>query len=383
MLRTLPDESVHCVVTSPPYWGLRDYGVDGQMGLEETLEEYIHRMTAVFGEVHRVLRDDGTLWLNMGDSYNSGTVAERRPSTAAGYGKHGYWTNPKIVKRVNCPTLKRKDMCGVPWRLAFALQAAGWYLRQDIIWQKTNPMPESVTDRCTKSHEYLFLLAKSPRYYYDAEAIREEDLGTDHPRRVLDKPEHSGGIMPSHKGLRSAEGRNGHGRNRRSVWTISTQRYDGAHFATFPLKLVEPCILAGTSQRGYCPDCGAPWIRVVDRQFVPQEDVDRAKGKRLNISHDQKSTPARNGWEGTPRGTTQTRTVGWRATCECYDGTSVPRPAVPGVVIDPFAGTGTVLVEAMKLARQFLGIELNPGYAEMARRRLRESMPLFVGRGHG
>ena len=169
----LPDACVDCCVTSPPYWGLRDYGTNGQIGLEPTLEEYLARLTQVFHEVKRVLKPDGTLWLNMGDAYCSGTTSERRPSVKDGYGKHGYWTNPIINKRVDVDGLKTKDLIGQPWRLAFALQADGWYLRSDIIWSKPNPMPESVTDRPTKAHEYVFLMSKNPRYFYDADAVRE------------------------------------------------------------------------------------------------------------------------------------------------------------------------------------------------------------------
>jgi len=211
VLRTLPDESAQMCVTSPPYWGLRDYGVDGQLGLESTPEEYVGRMVAVFAEVRRVLRQDGTLWLNVGDSYAA------------------------------------KDLCGIPWRLAFALQANGWYLRQDIIWHKPNPMPESVTDRCTSAHEYLFLLSRSPRYYYDADSIREaaeygrrEQPANTFARRGTAKS-NSVRVSGSTQGADPDAGR-----NRRSVWTIASQPYPDAHFATFPRTLVEPCIMAGS-----------------------------------------------------------------------------------------------------------------------------------------
>jgi len=213
ILPTLKAGSVQCVVTSPPYWGLRDYGVTGQIGLEPTPEAYVENMVQVFREVKRVLRDDGTVWLNLGDSYNSTSGFSRANKQWARKGRDGGANDKKEIKH---PTLKTKDLIGIPWRVAFALQADGWYLRSDIVWHKPNPMPESVTDRPTKSHEYLFLLTKSVQYYYDAEAVREPAQDSKS------------------------------GRNLRSVWTINPKPYAEAHFATFPEKLVEPCVKAGT-----------------------------------------------------------------------------------------------------------------------------------------
>lgn len=256
VLRTMPDESAHCVVTSPPYWGLRDYGVEGQLGLERTPEEYLDKMVAVFHEARRVLRGDGTAWVNMGDSYAThakGSNGDGTSSTLAGVPGWQERVRRPGMGNKHGPGLKEKDLCGIPWRLALALQADGWYLRSDIIWHKPNPMPESVTDRPTKAHEYVFLLSKSARYFYDAEAIREADSGQDHPRSVLDgQPslEPSGGLMSPHAGLRQTDGRNGSGRNARSVWTIATQPFPEAHFATFPEALAERCIRAG------CPEGG-------------------------------------------------------------------------------------------------------------------------------
>lgn len=212
---------MQCVVTSPPYWGLRDYGVLGQIGLEKTLGEYVAKLVEVFREVWRVLREDGTLWLNLGDSYQGGN-------------------------KFPLPGLKSKDLIGIPWRVALALQADGWYLRSDIIWSKPNAMPESVTDRPTRSHEYIFLLTKSARYYWDQEAVREADGGKDHPRNL---ERTSIPVVPGQSpqmGIRTAAGRNCQGRNIRTVWTIATESYRGAHYATFPSKLVETCILAGS-----------------------------------------------------------------------------------------------------------------------------------------
>lgn len=240
-LAQLADESVHCVVTSPPYWGLRDYGVDGQIGLEATPAEFVARMVDVFREVRRVLRKDGTCWMNLGDSYlnakgEAGGVDPKQPAR-----RHGL--RPQDVSIAG---IKRKDLIGVPWRAAFALQADGWWLRSDIIWSKPNPMPESVTDRPTKAHEYVFLLTKSERYHYDAEAIAEPAI-------------HAGDVKTTNGNAGMAGGYDGHRtrdgfkrgvtvketRNKRTVWTIPSAPFPEAHFATFPPELVEPCIKAG------------------------------------------------------------------------------------------------------------------------------------------
>jgi DNA modification methylase len=248
-LAELPDASVQCCVTSPPYWGLRDYGIDSQLGLEPTPDAYVASMVAVFREVRRVLREDGTLWLNVGDSYASSGGERTYGSSDGGTGR-GPGT-----KRHDVPTsgLKPKDLVGIPWRVAFALQADGWYLRSDIIWNKPNPMPESVTDRPTKSHEYVFLLTKSARYFYDAKAIREEgkDWTTGGPGVGIKETQHYGVGNGGNAGLkgiaaRYKTGEQAAGRNCRSVWTITTQTYPDAHFATFPEALPERCITAGT-----------------------------------------------------------------------------------------------------------------------------------------
>jgi DNA modification methylase len=264
ILKTLPDKSVHCCVTSPPYFGLRDYGVSGQIGLELTHEEYVAELVSVFSEVRRVLRDDGTLWLNLGDSYN-------------GSGKGGIFSNKSAKQATNVganisrPTridsLKPKDLIGIPWRVAFALQADGWYLRRDIIWHKPNPMPESVTDRCTSAHEYIFHFSKSPKYYYDAHAIAEDAIysgltGQDasgYKDAKLFAGKHSDkqrGHGRQHAGFNarwdamSKEEQCSGKRNKRSVWTVATKPFKEAHFATFPPDLIEPCILAGCPKGG-------------------------------------------------------------------------------------------------------------------------------------
>ncbi len=252
-LRTLPDSLARCCVTSPPYWGLRDYGVAGQFGLEPTPDEYVSRMVEVFREVRRVLADDGTLWLNLGDSYTSAIKGSGGPSAKQVSNAGSFHSGTQRL----IPDTKHKDMVGIPWRVAFALQADGWWLRSDIIWAKPNPMPESVTDRPTKAHEYLFLLAKSERYYYDAEAVAEPvaQSTAEDPRigsqRTPDferaKNRFGRGTSASRRMARNAIG-NKCTRNRRTVWTVATQPYAEAHFATFPPKLIEPCILAGSAE---------------------------------------------------------------------------------------------------------------------------------------
>jgi site-specific DNA-methyltransferase (adenine-specific) len=247
-LKTIESDSVNCCVTSFPYWGLRDYGNSGQIGLESTPEAYVARMVEVFREVRRVLRDDGTLWLNLGDSYASNTKGRGGPDTSSTLVGTRAEKNGQRMKAVKVNHgLKTKDLVGIPWRVAFALQSDGWYIRQDIIWHKPNPMPESVKDRCTKSHEYVFLLAKSAKYFYDMDAVKE-------PTKF---PDGSWGKTNKLDCLQYrsfyGEGRRWEGaatRNRRSVWTISTKPYKGSHFAVMPPDLVEPCILAGCPAGG-------------------------------------------------------------------------------------------------------------------------------------
>jgi DNA modification methylase len=253
--RSLPlvDACVDCVVTSPPYWGLRDYGHGDQLGMESTPEAYVAGLVAVFREVRRVLKPEGTLWLNLGDSY-SGLHETGRRDSQQGRVIDGRAVTMKLTAIRQQPRqtgLKPKDLVGIPWRVAFALQADGWYLRSDIIWSKPNPMPESVTDRPTKAHEYLFLLTKSDRYHYDADAIREvgamrERFGNSRAVAKAINPDRNDLDRP----VMDIQER----RNRRSVWTVATMPYSGAHFATMPEKLVEPCILAGCPMGGLVLD---------------------------------------------------------------------------------------------------------------------------------
>lgn len=253
-MAAMDEQSVQTIVTSPPYWGLRDYGNPGQLGQEPTPDAYVESMVQVFHEAKRVLRNDGTLWLNLGDSFfpHNGT---RGNKSAAGDSLRGrnnnYQPAPKL--QTGGLPLKGKDLVGIPWRVAFALQSDGWYLRSDIVWSKPNPMPESVTDRPTRSHEYIFLFAKSERYFYDYEAIKEEGVTG------------SWSAMPAIGGRKQAVGNdnatysgntpsNDGKRNKRSVWTVNTSRYKGAHFATFPPDLIEPCVLAGAPVGGVVLD---------------------------------------------------------------------------------------------------------------------------------
>lgn len=314
-LSELAAGSVRCVVTSPPYWGLRDYGHDGQIGLEQTPDEYVAEMVGVFREVRRVLADDGTLWLNLGDSYAAARGGTHQPAETLAGGRGGYTDDGERVNRsrhdgynpsrnAKAIGLKHKDLVGIPWRVAFALQADGWHLRQDIIWAKPNPMPESVTDRCTKAHEYVFLLTKSPRYYYDHVAVKEPvsevslkraEYGWDSDRPSTKNASMGGtGIHVEKMGTRFV---NPEGRNKRSVWTITTKPFKGAHFAVMPEALVEPCVLAGSA---------------------------------------------------------------------------------PGdTVLDPFSGSGTVGVVALRHGRNYIGTELNPEYAAISERRIAGDQPLL------
>ena len=263
-LKLLDDNSIDCCVTSPPYWGLRDYGVDKQLGLEDTPEEYVENIVKVFSEVKRVLKEDGTLWLNLGDSY-SGSGKGRNPdgtvhvsSLTAKQGTSAGTVTGNVKSGIVPNGLKPKDLVGIPWRVAFALQSDGWYLRQDIIWAKPNPMPESVKDRCTKAHEYIFLLAKSAQYYYDNEAIKETAKNANKTislgEKSFSKRQSKGvGVEPSGNG-KSDNYTVKEYRNKRSVWTVTTKPFKEAHFATFPPDLIKPCILAGCPENGIVLD---------------------------------------------------------------------------------------------------------------------------------
>jgi DNA modification methylase len=424
-LAAMPDASVQCIVTSPPFWGLRDYGtgswvggaadcdhlgepfrtkasinancgtgqdvknaadrqpfksacgkcgarrVDQQIGLEETPDEWCQRLVAVFREARRVLRDDGVLWLEVGDTYCSTAPGTRNVLDE----KVGTGASQRAVMRAETPAgMKPKDLVGAPWLLAFALRADGWYLRSDTIWARPNPMPESVTDRPTKSHSYVFLLTKSARYMYDADAIRDpqseltvamyghRENGAQERTGLTDDAREAAMAKTARP---SAEGRwqnvqpDGR-RNARSVWQIATEPTPFAHFATFPQALVERCILAGTSERGACSVCGAPWRRVTERATVGAQATNNA---REDDPHGGRHD--RTGFAG--QAVPHVTTVGWEASCPHVDA-----PVKPCVVLDPFMGSGTTALVARRLGRHAVGVELNVEYLAIAATRLQQ-----------
>ncbi len=370
----MPDESIRCCVTSPPYYGLRDYGHEGQIGLEPTPELYVDKMVDVFREVRRVLKKDGTLWLNLGDSYNAYNGNRGRSSSISGATDEALPQLPKGAG-LTVKALANKQLLGIPWRVAFALQADGWFLRQDIVWHKPNPMPESVTDRCTKAHEYVFLMSKSDRYFYDAEAVKEPCAEATAARRGRDdRREKTGWDTAYHgnppRGLagNGKAGRKGEQpkeydgmRNKRSVWTVSLKPYKGAHFATFPAELIRPCIRAGTSHAGCCPKCGAQWKRIVER--VPGTSNPCPKTAASHAHRGDHGEPGTVGKSG-DRTDCHTKTLGWKASCACG------LEAVPCTVLDPFGGSGTTGQVASEEGRNALLIELNPEYRALINERI-------------
>lgn len=367
VLRTLPSESVQCCVTSPPYWGLRDYGVAGQIGLEETPEAWLARLVEVFAEVRRVLRSDGTLWINVGDSHASGGGSGAQGASGQVAGRAACGQREAVARRTS--GRKPKDLVGQPWMLAFALRdEVGYFLRAEVIWHKRSVMPESVMDRPTRAHEQVFLLAKGARYYYDAEAIREMASENTHGRGAGDNPKRAGAYE---LGCRANESFLANGlvssRNKRSVWTLGPEPCSAAHFGTFPTALVMPCLLAGTSEKGACPVCVAPWRRIVE-----------ASGGCLGASwHDHAADATEGAGQALADGsqpraalyhTYSRETKGWEPSCDCA--LTTPAAPVPCIVLDPFVGSGTTGIVARRLGRAFLGIELNPEYVAMARRRI-------------
>lgn len=397
----LPAGSVHAVVTSPPYWGLRDYGkgqvvlwpavryspmpglpqieigsMDAALGLEPTIESFIGHLVLVLRELWRVLRDDGTCWINLGDSYSSDTKWGGQTSGKHVTELHG---NSGIGRRRTNTGLRNKNLMGIPWRFAFVAQAEGWILRSDVIWHKPNPMPESVTDRPTKAHEYIFLLAKSDRYFYDAEAIKEPATYADDDRKGRANAEHKSAPTAEVNGIRPrTDKQRGHGRrhegfnkrwdgmtkeeqcggmrNKRDVWTMATRPYPGSHFATFPLELPELCIRASTSAHGVCPACSAPWRRCTEKEFVPQPDI-KNPAKLLKASN--KGLDQSNGWGDSPRDTNITTTTGWEPTCDCNAG-----EPIPATVLDLFNGSGTTGRAALALGRSYIGVDISQEYLQ-------------------
>lgn len=448
-MRQMAAGSVHCVVTSPPYFGLRDYGVEGQLGLErvpdclgwatgdECGECYVCHLVEVFREVRRVLRDDGTVWLNLGDSYNSrGGHTNLESVSRAGRANR---VERQKMKGSRVPGLKPKDLMLVPHRVALALQADGWWVRSDVVWAKSNALPESVTDRPTRAHEYVFLLTKSRRYFYDHVAIREPNSPTTgrygasngtataaaqaatggahgqssaftshlskeefyeryytqgrNRRSVWTADEPDELPMPSARdnfrrerskraavipGQRVGTHRPGRKdtipdgmRNARSVWRIATRPFPDAHFAVFPEELVEPCVLAGTSAGGCCATCGAPYQRVTG-QPVPTDGRGRGNVERKVATEGERAQLNTHLGSSVPWSPTAVPTVGWEPMCRHNTG------GVPAVVLDPFGGSGTVALVAERLGRDAVLCELNPEYAAMAERRIRETAPLLA-----
>ena len=346
------------------------------IGLEPTFDEHLENLVAVFREVRRVLRDDGTLWLNYGDAYFGGKGASNntiqqlagRNTPTLNAGQH-YVNEHGGTRPLDRPQagMKPKDLMMMPARVAMALQADGWWIRSEIIYHKKNPMPESVTDRPTCAHEKLFLLSKSARYFYDAEAVRYPSR---HPTEATTKCREHQSYAPESKKAAAREFSNGGMANLRNVWTIPTHSYSEAHFATFPPKLVDPCIKAGTSEKGVCGECGAPWVRQVSKEFVPQPDVSRARG--VKGASGQKSMGPDSGWDGVARGSNHVTTTGWTPSCTC------DAEVIPATVLDPFAGAGTVGLVAERMGRDSILIEINKNYATMARDRIYNDAPLLT-----
>ncbi len=444
ILPTLPAQSVHCVVTSPPYWGLRDYGtaqweggntdcdhavgritspvsakqasnhgsvtmqaaetchcgakrIDSQIGLEATPEKYLETMVGVFREVWRVLRDDGTLWLNMGDSFQNKQLVGMPWRLAFALQADGAASPATMaaVERVRAALLADFETWEqVPDKTRAAIKAldsewedahrGGWYLRSDIIWAKGlsfcptyagSVMPESVRDRPTKAHEYVFLLTKKPRYFYDAEAVREPHFRADGKGNPVGRDGVSKSST-SNQGWngrdRSARGKhnnyNPSGRNLRTVWTINPKPYREAHFATFPPRLVEPCVKAGTSEKGCCAACGAPWVRVVERTTFGNAESGTKYGALTQAGG---MAGSRQAYRASGReGPVAPKTTGWKPSCTCG------AKRVPATVLDPFAGSGTTGVVAHQLGRDFIGIELNPDYVTLAEQRIKITIPM-------
>lgn len=392
-LRQIPDDSVHCVVTSPPYWALRSYLPKDhplkslEIGSEPTPEAYVQTMVEVFREVRRALHPSGTCWVNIGDSYaanrgGTGMPAETLAGGISGHGEsdtlRGRAERGEYNPKRDCEKLglKHKDLCLIPERLALALQADGWWVRSRICWAKKSPMPESVTDRPTSAWEHIWLLAKSARYFYDAEAVKQP---VEYGRRTWSSVD---GVTASKRCERtkaSVTGSNAHfGASLRNFWLLGPEPYSGAHFASFPSEIPKRAILAGTSARGCCPKCLAPYERVVE--------------KKASNSHQNKGYlvgSGRNDGGGTRHGSFidgETRTLGWRPTCDCQcetpqgmdehpvncdcHGTGIMTP-IPCTVFDPFAGTGTVAAVALELGRHAITCELNPEYVKLIENRTR------------
>lgn len=380
ILSTLPAGSFQTCVTSPPYYGLRSYLPDDhpekhlEIGSEPTPEAYVAALVEVFRAVRHALRDDGTLWLNLGDSYagTGGAMGQRVTPAKEGWNNdvRNHPRPARTMARGRFGDAKPKDLLGIPWMVAFALRADGWYLRRDVIWSKPNPMPESVEDRPTTSHEYLFLLSKQPSYFYDAQAIAEDGVipaGTKGAKGSAARAAQPGvNARPPEYKVYSGK------RNARSVWQIATQPYPGTHFATMPRALAERCILAGTSERGACPHCGAPWARVVEKTRTFESNTVRA-GNEPKGKHGDKLQGGGETGDIRRGPVVHATTTGWAPSCACPANTPVPC-----AVLDPFGGAGTTALVADRIRRDATIIDLNPEYREMAKDRVQRDAPLLA-----
>lgn len=432
-LQRLKSESVHCIVTSPPYWGLRDYGTatwiggdpdcahrvggqvpqtrapdaaivagvrpgvdasrcltcgairqDDQLGLEPSPEEYVAKLVAVFREARRVLRRDGTCWLNLGDSYAGGGYSNHAINGPEWYDAASLDKRrdrqQKLKKAVEPLGLKPKDLIGVPWRVAFALQADGWYLRSDIVWAKPNPMPESVRDRPTSAHEHVFLLTRSPHYFYDADAIAEpaQDWTRGGPGTGILTTEHYGADNGGNAGLAALAARYKNGdapptRNARNVWEIDTQPFPGAHYAVMPGKLAARCIAAGTPEGGVCQTCAAPFSRAWTYAQRPRHSgaekrrETAAQNAQQGITSKEGTRPAGSVGPATPK-----LDHGWKPTCRCSRVADDVGLAAKAIVLDPFFGAGTTGLVARRMGRACVGIELSADSVTLAAERLNQ-----------
>lgn len=362
-LAELPSDHFHCVVTSPPYWSLRDYGVAGQLGLEPTVQEYVANMVDVFREVRRVLRPDGVCWVNIGDTYMSSAGGKD------GTGSRGYSSQVSSATQASVITgrqrrpvdgLKAKDRVGVPHRLVFALQDDGWWWRDEVVWHKSQPMPESVKDRTTKAHEFIFMLSKSPRYFYDVIAASE----TATCDRIRGPAIHPDAVSTNgNAGLSRRD--SGGIRQPRSVWKIATQPLKAAHFAAYPPELVRRCLIGSVSEKGCCPMCGAPWVRVTQKhRRATRPGVESKVYVNAPVNEEsplQSHSGDICGNRDPQRHVTEVITTGWRQSCKCE-----PLDPVPCRVADPFHGSGTTMKVCERLGLSYTGIELKPEYVQLS-----------------
>lgn len=370
VLAGFPDESVHCIVTSPPFFQLRNYGVDGQIGLEQTPEEWVDALVGVFRECRRVLRSDGTFWLEIGDTYAGGGGGNYGSGKEAAYGAPHLTNVRNRPEWLSSAKLKPKDLIGAPWMVAFALRADGWWLRAEDIWYKPNAMTESVTDRPARAHSQVFLLTKSPSYFFDEDAERTEYKRDGRKITTVKAGPGSG----QH---RDGERWPGAGANVRTVWTIPTENTDFEHHAVMAQEVARMCISMGTSEEGCCVECGAPWDRVVETEGESgAQRLAKASKEREGVFPDGAGVVANNG-KGfslqhtgqalTPKGGKPRRTIAWAPSCGCL--TLETRPCT---VLDPFMGAATTALVARRLGRHAVGVELSPASIEISADRLKQ-----------